>query len=58
MSHNVKMFLLAVLVVLCFVLAAIVISYRNYFLLVITLLAGFGLMGYGLTLKRKHQEKN
>ncbi|MGP4074097.1 DUF5325 family protein [Piscibacillus sp. B03] len=58
MNHNQKMFILAVLVILCFVATAIMISYQNYLLIVLTLFAGFGLMGYGLKLKRDYQNKN
>ncbi|WP_369405109.1 DUF5325 family protein [Piscibacillus salipiscarius] len=51
------MFILAVLVILCFVATAIMISYQNYLLIALTLLAGFGLMGYGFKLKRDYQNK-
>ncbi|MFD2639629.1 DUF5325 family protein [Piscibacillus salipiscarius] len=58
MNHSKKMFILAVLVILCFVATAIMISYQNYLLIALTLLAGFGLMGYGFKLKRDYQNKN
>ncbi|RPF56133.1 DUF5325 family protein [Aquisalibacillus elongatus] len=57
MSHNQKMFILAVLVVLCFVAAAIIISYRNYWLMGLSLLLGFSLMGLGFKLKRDEQNR-
>ncbi|WP_153801900.1 DUF5325 family protein [Filobacillus milosensis] len=57
MSHNQKMFILAILVVLCFILTAIVISYRSYGLMTLFLLSGFGLMGWGFKLKKDYQNK-
>ncbi|GEL76023.1 DUF5325 family protein [Tenuibacillus multivorans] len=57
MKHNQLMFLLAVLVVLCFLSTAIFISYRNLWLVGLSLLAGFSLMGLGLKLKRNYQNR-
>ncbi|MGM8214329.1 DUF5325 family protein [Bacillaceae bacterium W0354] len=52
MKYHQKMFILAILVVLCFVFSAIIISYRNYWLFALSLLLGFALMGYGLKQKK------
>ncbi|WP_188205662.1 DUF5325 family protein [Alkalibacillus aidingensis] len=56
MKHEIKMLLLAILVVASFVAAAIAISYRSYGLLILFLFLGFGMMGYGLRLKRLYQQ--
>ncbi|WP_026570494.1 MULTISPECIES: DUF5325 family protein [Sediminibacillus] len=49
------MLLLAVLVIASFVAAGIAIGFRNYLLMVLFILAGFLLMGFGLARKRRRQ---
>ncbi|WP_053219803.1 DUF5325 family protein [Virgibacillus senegalensis] len=49
------MLLLALLVISSFVAAGIAIGFRNYLWMVLFILAGFLLMGAGLTRKRKKQ---
>ncbi|WP_035512340.1 DUF5325 family protein [Halalkalibacillus halophilus] len=58
MSHHAKMLLISIGVVLCFILTAIVISYRNYLLVALFFLAGFALMGYGFKLKKAYREQS
>jgi len=57
MKFQHKMFLLAILVVSCFIASAIVISYRNYWLFTLFLLGGFLLISYGIKLKRIYYAK-
>ncbi|GAA0452891.1 DUF5325 family protein [Alkalibacillus silvisoli] len=58
MKHEIKMLLLAIAVVSCFIAAAIVISYRSYGLFTLLLFAGFALMGFGFKLKNNYQKQS
>ncbi|QTM99291.1 hypothetical protein ERJ70_08225 [Sediminibacillus dalangtanensis] len=49
------MLLLAVLVIASFVAAGVAIGFRNYLWMVLFILAGFLLMGFGLARKRRRQ---
>ncbi|MRG85545.1 DUF5325 family protein [Salinibacillus xinjiangensis] len=53
MKYETKMFLLAVLVILCFASIGITIGFRQYLLSFGLFLLGFILMGFGLKMKRK-----
>lgn len=50
---NVPMLLLAFLVILMFVAVGVAIAFRNIWLILLFLLLGFAIMGFGLSLKRK-----
>ncbi|MBO1003557.1 DUF5325 family protein [Pseudogracilibacillus auburnensis] len=50
---NYPMLFLAILVVSMFCLVGVAIFYQNVFLVILFLLLGFALMGYGIKLKRK-----
>lgn len=52
---NGKMLTLALLVVGSFIGAAISITYRNIWVILLFILLGFAIMGYGLALKRKEE---
>ncbi|KKE78101.1 YlaF family protein [Oceanobacillus caeni] len=52
---NGKMLTLALLVVASFIGAAISITYRNIWVILLFILLGFIIMGYGLSLKRKEK---
>ncbi|MDQ0350461.1 hypothetical protein J2R98_000264 [Alkalibacillus filiformis] len=58
MKHEIKMLLLAIAVVACFIASAIVISYRSYELFALFLFAGFALMGVGFKFKSDYQKKH
>lgn len=48
-----KFFFLAFLVVLMFIGVGVAIALRNIWLIILFIILGFGLMGYGISLKRK-----
>ncbi|MEI3606765.1 DUF5325 family protein [Pseudogracilibacillus sp. SE30717A] len=50
---NFPMLLLAILVVLMFCLVGVAIAYESVLLIILFILLGFALMGYGIFLKRK-----
>jgi len=50
---NVPMLLLAILIISMFAAVGVAISFRNALLVILFLLLGFVLMGYGISLKRK-----
>lgn len=50
---NWALFGLAFLVVLMFILVGLAIAFRNVWLILLFIFLGFGLMGYGIALKRK-----
>lgn len=52
---NFPMLFLAILVILSFFSVGIGIALRSMWFILFFLLLGFGLMGYGLTLKRKRK---
>lgn len=52
MKFHHKMFILSILVVICFLTSAISISYQNYWVFASGLILGFLLMGFGLKEKR------
>lgn len=54
-SFNVPILLLATLVVAMFCLVGVAMFYESYLFMIVFTLLGFGLMGYGLTLKRKRK---
>ena len=53
---NIPMLLLAILVILMFCLVGVAMSYQNIWFILLFLLLGFGLMGFGLYLKNKRPE--
>lgn len=55
---NVKMFLLALLVISMFGLVGISIAFRNIWAILLFLFLGFAFMGYGISLKRKNDSLN
>lgn len=50
---NIPMLLLAILVICMFLAVGVAIAFRNIWFILLFLLLGFALMGYGLSLKRK-----
>lgn len=52
---NVKMLGLSLLVIAMFIGAAISITYRNIWIILLFILLGFVVMGYGLSLKKKER---
>lgn len=50
---NFPMLLLAILVISMFVAVGIAIAFRNIWFILLFLVLGFCIMGYGLSLKRK-----
>nr|AIE77292.1 hypopthetical protein [uncultured bacterium pBIO2160] len=52
---NGRMLLLSILVVAMFIGAAISITYRNIWIILLFILLGFAVMGYGLSLKKKER---
>ncbi|HIV75561.1 MULTISPECIES: DUF5325 family protein [unclassified Pseudogracilibacillus] len=52
-NFNLPKFLLATLVVLMFCLVGVAISYESILFIVIFILLGFLIMGYGIATKRK-----
>jgi len=55
---NIPILLLSLLVVLMFCLVGIAIFYESILWSILFTLLGFGLMGYGLVLKRKRKSDN
>lgn len=53
---NVPMLLLAFSVILMFCLVGVAIAYMSVLFIVLFLLAGFALMGLGITLKKRNSE--
>lgn len=47
------MLFLAILVITMFSLVGVAIAYENFLFMIVFLLLGFALMGYGINLKRK-----
>ncbi|WP_159431543.1 DUF5325 family protein [Ornithinibacillus halophilus] len=52
-NFNIPMLLLAILVIIMFFLVGLAIAFRNIWLISLFTILGFGVMGYGLSLKRK-----
>ncbi|MFD1018026.1 DUF5325 family protein [Thalassobacillus hwangdonensis] len=52
---NIKMAALAFLVILCFIALGFAIGIRSVWLGILFTLLGFGLMGYGISLKKRQQ---
>ncbi|KGP72279.1 DUF5325 family protein [Pontibacillus yanchengensis] len=52
---NVPFFILALLAVFCFMLVGVAIGFRSVIWSIFFLLLGFGVMGYGFTIKRKQR---
>ena len=52
-AFNWKFFILALLVVFMFIAVGFAIALRSVSLIVLFILLGFGLMGYGLALKKR-----
>lgn len=50
---QIKPLLLAILVIICFSLVGIAIAYRSVLWSVVFLVVSFGVMGYGMSQKRK-----
>lgn len=50
---NIPMLLLATLVIAMFVAVGVSISYQNIWFVLLFLVLGFAIMGFGLTIKRK-----
>jgi len=50
---NIPMFLLALLIILMFAAVGVAIAFRNIWFILLFLILGFVLMGYGISLKRK-----
>lgn len=55
-NFNLPMFLLAFSVILMFCLVGVAIAYMSVLFIVLFLLAGFALMGLGITLKKKNSD--
>lgn len=55
-NFNVKMFLLALLVISMFALVGISIAFRNIWAIALFLFLGFAIMGLGISLKRKKND--
>lgn len=53
---NFPMLLLATLVILCFFSIGFAIALRNIWLILFFIVLGTGLMGYGISLKRKREQ--
>lgn len=54
-KFNLPILLLATLVTLMFVAVGAAISYQNIWLILLFLVLGFGIMGYGISLKAKRK---
>ncbi|MCF3941951.1 DUF5325 family protein [Oceanobacillus alkalisoli] len=54
-AFNWKFFILAILVVFMFIAVGFAIALRSVSLIVLFILLGFGLMGYGLVLKKRQK---
>lgn len=54
-KFNIPILLLATLVTSMFVAVGVAISYQNIWLILLFLLLGFGIMGYGISLKVKRK---
>lgn len=52
---NIPMLLLAMLVISMFLAVGVAIAFRNIWFVLLFLLLGFIIMGYGLSLKRKRK---
>lgn len=55
---NVPMLLLAILVVAMFFLVGLAIAFRNIWFILLFLILGFAIFGYGLSLKKKESDEN
>lgn len=55
---NIPMLLLAFLVILMFSAVGIAIAFRKMWAIVILSMLGFSMMGYGISLKRKHEKSD
>ncbi|UOQ47998.1 YlaF family protein [Gracilibacillus caseinilyticus] len=53
MKFQLSKFLLALTVILCFSAAGVGIALRNVWFILIALLAGFAVMGFGISLKKR-----
>lgn len=56
-DFNFPMFLLACLVVFMFALVGVAVAFKSFLLIILFLILGFVLMGYGIFLKRKSDVK-
>ncbi|WP_249869907.1 DUF5325 family protein [Oceanobacillus saliphilus] len=52
---NYPMLLLAMSVILMFILVGLAIAMRNIWLILLFLIVGFGIFGYGLALKKRRK---
>jgi len=52
---NIPALLLAILVVSMFLGVGVAIAYRNVWFILLCMVLGFAIMGYGISLKRKRQ---
>lgn len=55
-NFNLPMFLLAFTVILMFCLVGVAIAYKSVLFIALFLLAGFALMGLGITLKKRNSD--
>jgi len=58
LNINIPMLLLALLVILMFSAVGVAIAFRNFWAILLLLLLGFFLMGYGISLKQKTRKSD
>ena len=57
-SINIPMLLLAILVIAMFVAVGVAIAFRDIWFILLFLVLGFCIMGFGLSLKRKKSDSH